>query len=169
MEKNGTLASPAMAFASSVLPVPGEPTISTPRGILPPNFWNLGRIAQEFDQLADFLFRLVHARDVGEGDLHFVLALQLGARAANDIAPRPPPPDCSLAHEEDEDADEQDVRQHVDEDVEQRRAGGGRRLLDGDVVLDQVVDQILVAQVVGGELAAIAALAIDGGRGPRRW
>ena len=39
--KNGTSASPAMALASSVLPVPGEPTISTPRGILPPSFWNL--------------------------------------------------------------------------------------------------------------------------------
>ncbi len=39
IEKNGTLASPAMAFASKVLPVPGGPTISTPRGILPPSFW----------------------------------------------------------------------------------------------------------------------------------
>src|SRR5882672_7312676 len=41
MEKNGTLASPAMARASSVLPVPGLPTISTPRGMRPPSFWNL--------------------------------------------------------------------------------------------------------------------------------
>ena len=41
MEKNGTLASPAMARASRVLPVPGEPTISTPRGMRPPSFWNL--------------------------------------------------------------------------------------------------------------------------------
>ncbi len=41
MEKNGTLASPAIALASSVLPVPGEPTIRTPRGIRPPSFWNL--------------------------------------------------------------------------------------------------------------------------------
>ena len=32
MEKNGTAASPATARASSVLPVPGGPTISTPRG-----------------------------------------------------------------------------------------------------------------------------------------
>ena len=39
--KNGTLASPAMALASSVLPVPGGPTISTPRGILPPSLVNL--------------------------------------------------------------------------------------------------------------------------------
>ena len=40
MVKNGTLASPAIARASSVLPVPGGPTSSTPRGILPPSRWN---------------------------------------------------------------------------------------------------------------------------------
>ena len=40
MVKNGTLASPAMARASSVLPVPGGPTSSTPFGILPPRRWN---------------------------------------------------------------------------------------------------------------------------------
>ena len=34
--KNGTPASPATALASSVLPVPGAPTISTPFGIFPP-------------------------------------------------------------------------------------------------------------------------------------
>ena len=37
--KNGTLASPAIARASNVLPVPGLPVIRTPRGILPPSFW----------------------------------------------------------------------------------------------------------------------------------
>ena len=41
MEKNGTFASPAMALASNVLPVPGEPTIRMPRGMRPPSFWNL--------------------------------------------------------------------------------------------------------------------------------
>jgi len=41
MLKNGTFASPAIALASSVLPVPGEPTISTPLGMRPPSFWNL--------------------------------------------------------------------------------------------------------------------------------
>ncbi len=41
MLKNGTFASPAIARASSVLPVPGEPTISTPFGMRPPSFWNL--------------------------------------------------------------------------------------------------------------------------------
>ena len=39
--KNGTPASPATAFASKVLPVPGGPTSKTPLGILPPSFWNL--------------------------------------------------------------------------------------------------------------------------------
>ena len=68
IEKNGTFASPAIALASSVLPVPGEPTISTPRGMRPPSFWNLDGIAQELDQLGHFLLRLVAAGDVGEGD-----------------------------------------------------------------------------------------------------
>ena len=30
-----------MALANNVLPVPGEPHIKIPRGILPPSFWNL--------------------------------------------------------------------------------------------------------------------------------
>ena len=36
--KNGTFASPAMALASKVLPVPGCPTSKIPDGILPPSF-----------------------------------------------------------------------------------------------------------------------------------
>ena len=41
MLKNGTLASPAIALARSVLPVPGGPISKQPFGILPPSFWNL--------------------------------------------------------------------------------------------------------------------------------
>ena len=40
IEKNGTLASPATARASRVLPVPGGPISSTPLGMRPPSFWN---------------------------------------------------------------------------------------------------------------------------------
>ena len=36
IEKNGTFASPATAFARSVFPVPGGPTKRTPLGILAP-------------------------------------------------------------------------------------------------------------------------------------
>ena len=37
IEKNGTCASPAIALAKRVLPVPGEPLIKIPLGIFPPN------------------------------------------------------------------------------------------------------------------------------------
>ena len=40
MLKNGTPASPATARASSVLPVPGEPTSRAPFGMRPPRRWN---------------------------------------------------------------------------------------------------------------------------------
>ncbi|GBE40141.1 hypothetical protein BMS3Bbin09_00013 [bacterium BMS3Bbin09] len=40
IEKKGTPASPAIAFASNVLPAPGGPTSKTPVGIFPPSFWN---------------------------------------------------------------------------------------------------------------------------------
>ena len=36
--KNGTLASPAIALANKVFPVPGGPTNRTPLGIFPPSF-----------------------------------------------------------------------------------------------------------------------------------
>ena len=38
--KKGTLASPAIAFAKSVLPVPGGPINKAPLGIFPPSFLN---------------------------------------------------------------------------------------------------------------------------------
>jgi len=38
--KKGTPASPAIALAKSVFPVPGGPTSNAPRGILPPNLLN---------------------------------------------------------------------------------------------------------------------------------
>ena len=38
IEKNGTSASPATAFAKRVFPVPGGPTRSAPLGIFPPSF-----------------------------------------------------------------------------------------------------------------------------------
>ena len=40
IEKNGTPASPATAFASIVLPVPGGPTSNAPLGIFAPSFVN---------------------------------------------------------------------------------------------------------------------------------
>ena len=53
IEKKGTFASPAIALASKVLPVPGGPINKAPLGIFPPNrlnFWGLLKIPQ-FPQL----------------------------------------------------------------------------------------------------------------------
>jgi hypothetical protein len=62
--RTGPSASPAMARARSVLPVPGLPTISTPRGMRPPSFWNLVGSRRKSTELADFLLGFIHARDV---------------------------------------------------------------------------------------------------------
>jgi hypothetical protein len=80
IEKNGTFRFTRYGSREQCLPGPGEPTISTPRGMRPPSFWNLDGIAQEVDELGDLLLGFVHARDVPEGDL--VLVLVEHARAA---------------------------------------------------------------------------------------
>ena len=47
MLKNGTPASPATAFAKSVLPVPGGPTSRQPRGIFAPMDWYFAGFARK--------------------------------------------------------------------------------------------------------------------------
>jgi hypothetical protein len=48
IEKNATPASPATARASNVLPVPGGPTSSAPRGTLPPKRRNFSGCFRKF-------------------------------------------------------------------------------------------------------------------------
>mmetsp|Transcript_2376 Transcript_2376/g.10158 ORF Transcript_2376/g.10158 Transcript_2376/m.10158 type:complete len:235 (-) Transcript_2376:362-1066(-) len=56
IEKNGTPASPAIALASSVFPVPGGPTRRTPLGILAPTEVNLsGRLRNSTTSMKSFL------------------------------------------------------------------------------------------------------------------
>ena len=94
MVKNGTLASPAMARASSVLPVPGEPTISTPLGILPPSFWNLpGSLRKSTISPTSCL-----ASSTPATSAKVTLTWSSPSRRARllpkDIAPRPPEAPC---------------------------------------------------------------------------
>src|SRR6266404_164716 len=92
IEKNGTLASPAIARASSVLPVPGGPTSKTPFGIRPPSFWNFcGSFRNSIISCSSSLASSVPATSLKvrfflrNGDLEFhvrgldVLALQIVA------------------------------------------------------------------------------------------
>ncbi len=119
MLKNGTLASPAMAFASSVLPVPGLPTISTPRGMRPPSFWNLLGSRRNSTSSRDFFLGFLAAGHVGEGD--GVVALVEHARTALAERERAAAPAAlHLAHEEDPHADQQQHREPGDEDLHQQ-------------------------------------------------
>ena len=67
-EKNGTPASPATARASSVLPVPGGPTRSTPLGIRAPRRPNLSLLLQERHDLLQLKLGLIRSGHVIEGD-----------------------------------------------------------------------------------------------------
>jgi hypothetical protein len=150
IEKNGTLASPAMALASRVLPVPGLPTISTPLGMRPAQLLELGGIAQEIDQFGDFFLGFVAAGDVGEGDgvgrlvEHARARLAEGEGAALAAA-------LHLAHEEDPDADQQQHREPGDEEIHQEGLLFFGLGLDLDAVLEQVADHPQVGRRVGDD------------------
>ena len=86
MLKKGTPASPATALLSSVLPVPGGPTSSTPLGMRAPERDELLRVLEELDDLGQLLLGLLHAGHVGEGDGRLVPRDQACARRPKDIA-----------------------------------------------------------------------------------
>ena len=160
MVKNGTSASPAMARASSVLPVPGGPTSSTPLGILPPRRWNFCGSLRNSTISCELLLGLVDAGHVVEGDAADLLGQQ--ARAALAEAHGLAAARLHLAHEEDPDADQQQHREPGDEDIEQRMhiVVGGRRV-DLDLFVFQLADQVGVVRRIGGKAAAVLHPAAD--------
>ena len=95
IEKNGTLASPAIAFASRVLPVPGCPTIRTPRGIRPPNFWK--RLGSRKNSTSSCTSSLASSTPATSANVVVIwsspssFALLLPKLIG---PPRPPPPPC---------------------------------------------------------------------------
>src|SRR5690625_983665 len=222
MEKNGTLASPAMARAKSVLPVPGGPTSRTPLGMRPPGGGNLpgrrknspdpntpssapphpahpsklalagqgappkgraraggadrkdrlgkgapqalerARIAQKLHQLKHFVLGLIAAGHIIKGDLDLIFALQLGARLAKAHgAAAPAATALHLAHEINPQADQHQHRQQADQNINQNGPLFGRPGLDFDVVVEQILDQAVVAWGHDAKLLAIAGQAHD--------
>ena len=119
--KNGTLASPAIAWASSVLPVPGEPTISTPRGILPPSFWNLaGSLRKSTISPTSSLASSTPATSANV-TLTWSSPSSRARLLPKDMAPAAARPALHLAHEVDPDADQQQDRERRDEQLHQER------------------------------------------------
>ena len=128
-EKNGTLASPATARASSVLPVPGGPRAARRAGSGRRAPVAL-RVLEEVDDLGELGLGLVDAGDVGEGDA-LVAALDAARLRAPERAERAHLPAAGAAREPDEQADEQDHRAEAEDQVHQSAAPGvdrrGRR------------------------------------------
>ena len=90
--KNGTFASPAMAFASRVLPVPGGPTIRTPFGILPPSFWK--RLGSRRYSTSSPTSSFASSQPATSAKVVLIWS-SVSIRALllpNDMAPLPPPP-----------------------------------------------------------------------------
>ena len=92
--KNGTFASPAIARASSVLPVPGLPTISTPFGILPPSFWNFAGSLRKSTISATSSFASSIPATSANVTLTWSSDRSRARLLPKDIAPRPPAPPC---------------------------------------------------------------------------
>ena len=124
MVKNGTPASPAMARASSVLPVPGEPTSSAPLGILPPSRANLlgsfrnstiSCSSSRASSMPATSSKVTRPSFCGQ---HAGAALAEAHRAGAGIL-------LHLAHDEEADAEDQQERQRlVEEDQPERRLLG---------------------------------------------
>ncbi len=92
IEKNGTFASPAIARASSVLPVPGLPTISTPLGMRPPSFWNLAGSRRKSTSSATSSLASSQPATSAKVMLLFDSSIILARDFPNENAPPRPPP-----------------------------------------------------------------------------
>ena len=126
----------------------------------PAQLLELGRVAQELDQLADLFLGLVTARDVRERDRivgfveHARLALAERERAAAAAA-------LHLAHEENPHADEQQHREPRNEHLREETLLFLRLGLDLDAVLDQVPDHPQVAGAVGHVVLLVGTDPLD--------
>ena len=160
MVKNGTPASPAMARASSVLPVPGEPTSSAPLGILPPRRAKRDGSFRKSTISCKLLARLVDAGDVVEGDAALLLGQQLGARLAEAHRARARIL-LHLAHHEEGDAEDQQEGQRLIEQQQPHRGRLFRLGAEADAVILESLHELRIARRDGVEGLIVADLAGD--------
>ena len=116
MEKNGTLASPATARASNVLPVPGRPdqqnAFRNSRTETAIGF----RVAQERHNFLELEFRFVHSGYVLERHLGIGLNIDLGAGLSDRHQAAEPLPLGDAPKQHHPDQVEDDGRQHPGQD-----------------------------------------------------
>ena len=111
MEKKGTLASPATALASRVLPVPGGPTSRGALGELGADLGVFAGVVEKINDLHQGLLGLVLTGHVREGDAGGFLHVDLGIGLAH--AAQAPHAAAHPAHQEDQQAHHQDHGHHI--------------------------------------------------------
>ena len=95
IEKNGTLASPATAFASKVLPVPGGPTNNMPLGIRAPSSMNFEESRRKSTISSSSSFSSSAPATSLNVTRVSPPCVILAVLLPNDMA-LPPPPDCRI-------------------------------------------------------------------------
>ena len=118
IEKNGTPASPATALASSVLPVPGWPESSTPRGMRAPRRWYFsGDLRKSTISVSSSLASSMPATSLKFTRVSSPPSARRALRAA-ELAEHPPAPGLLArpASEEDEQPDQQQHRPEGEQD-----------------------------------------------------
>ncbi len=143
IEKNGTLASPATARASSVLPVPGEPMSSTPLGMRPPSFWNF--CGSRRNSMISWSSSFASSAPATSLERHLLLRARRQLRPALAERQGLVPAALHLPHDEDPEADHQDDRRPGEQNGRPRARvlAAGR---DDDALLGQLVGQTVVAR-----------------------
>src|SRR6202046_380056 len=119
--KKGTLASPAMARARRVLPVPGRPHHEHTFRDLAAKFLELAGIFQEIDDFDNFLLRFLDPRHVGEGDIDLILAQEPCATLTKGHGPPAAGGALHLAHEVGPEANENQYRKGRYEQLQENR------------------------------------------------
>ena len=108
MEKNGTLASPAMALARSVLPVPGGPYHQYALGDTTTEALEFTRVTEKFHQFADIFLGFVDTGYIGKGGVDLITTEQLGlALAETHRTTTSTAAALHLTHKEDKDGEDQ--------------------------------------------------------------
>ena len=131
IEKKGTPASPATARPSSVLPVPGGPISRMPLGTRAAEPLELGRIAEELDDLLQVVLDAFQAGDVGEGD-RLVAGVVAPGAALGEAAGQAAGEERIAGPAEQEHhspTNRPTDNQHVDEQHDERVVGRFRRLV----------------------------------------
>ena len=155
MEKNGTDASPATARASSVLPVPGGPAISTPRGRDRPGRGVLLGVRRK--STTSLMSRLTPSYPATSAKV------VVGRSASTTFAldrptPGAQPTEPALARgpaDVDEVAEEQQERQERQQGAQEAAAGAGRREVRHDVRVAHLGEEGLVDALDAGRVVRL--------------